>query len=154
MLDWVNDHFLNRIKELISQQAQDFDLRVVLEIASDGGQETLPQEPVAERAEPQLSAVVTGRRPAPENSARAQAVDTGFSPAVTLPQEKPQEPAQARQAARLSFRGELNPNYTFSSFIQGKSNQLARAAASQVASNPGGAYNPLFIYGGVGLGKT
>jgi carotenoid cleavage dioxygenase-like enzyme len=54
----------------------------------------------------------------------------------------------------LTFRGELNKNYTFNSFIQGKSNQIARAAAAQVASNPGGAYNPLFIYGGVGLGKT
>ena len=48
----------------------------------------------------------------------------------------------------------LNPNYTFETFVEGKSNQLARAASSQVAINPGGAYNPLFIYGGVGLGKT
>ncbi len=48
----------------------------------------------------------------------------------------------------------LNPNYMFDSFVEGKSNQLARAASSQVAMNPGSAYNPLFIYGGVGLGKT
>ena len=48
----------------------------------------------------------------------------------------------------------LNPNYTFGTFVEGKSNQLARAASSQVALNPGDAYNPLFIYGGVGLGKT
>src|SRR5690606_19277407 len=48
----------------------------------------------------------------------------------------------------------LNPNSTFESFVEGKSNQLARAAAMQVAENSGGAYNPLFIYGGVGLGKT
>ena len=48
----------------------------------------------------------------------------------------------------------LNPNYTFDSFVEGKSNQLARAASSQIAQNPGQAYNPLFIYGGVGLGKT
>ena len=48
----------------------------------------------------------------------------------------------------------LNPNYQFESFVEGKSNQLARAAAMQVAENPGGAYNPLFLYGGVGLGKT
>ncbi|MEW6989583.1 chromosomal replication initiator protein DnaA [Colwelliaceae bacterium 6441] len=45
-------------------------------------------------------------------------------------------------------------NYTFDNFVEGKSNQLARAAASQVADNPGSAYNPLFIYGGTGLGKT
>ncbi len=48
----------------------------------------------------------------------------------------------------------LNPNFRFDNFIEGKSNQMARAAAQQVAQNPGGAYNPLFIYGGVGLGKT
>ena len=48
----------------------------------------------------------------------------------------------------------LNPAFTFESFVEGKSNQLARAAASQVGENPGTSYNPLFIYGGVGLGKT
>ncbi len=48
----------------------------------------------------------------------------------------------------------LNPNFTFETLVTGKANQLARAAAIQVAENPGVAYNPLFIYGGVGLGKT
>jgi chromosomal replication initiator protein len=48
----------------------------------------------------------------------------------------------------------INADFTFASFVEGKSNQLARAAAVQVAGNPGRAYNPLFIYGGVGLGKT
>ena len=48
----------------------------------------------------------------------------------------------------------LNPDFTFESFVEGKSNQLARAACSQVAQNPGTAYNPLYIYGGTGLGKT
>ncbi len=47
-----------------------------------------------------------------------------------------------------------NPLFTFDNFVEGKSNQLARAAATQVAEHPGSAYNPLFIYGGVGLGKT
>ncbi len=48
----------------------------------------------------------------------------------------------------------INPEFTFDNFVEGKSNQLAKAAAVQVAGNPGKAYNPLFIYGGVGLGKT
>ena len=48
----------------------------------------------------------------------------------------------------------LNANFSFASFIEGKSNHFAKAAALQVAENPGSAYNPLFIYGGVGLGKT
>ncbi len=50
--------------------------------------------------------------------------------------------------------GNLNHSFTFDNFVQGKSNQLAMAAAKQVSENPGTAYNPLFIYGGVGLGKT
>ena len=48
----------------------------------------------------------------------------------------------------------LNPGFTFGNFVNGKANQIARAAAIQVAENPGTAYNPLFIYGGTGLGKT
>ena len=51
-------------------------------------------------------------------------------------------------------RARLNPALTFDTFVTGKANQLARAAAMQVAENPGGSYNPLFLYGGVGLGKT
>ncbi len=53
-----------------------------------------------------------------------------------------------------SIIGRLDPSFTFENHVEGKSNQLARAAAKQVGENPGGAYNPLFIYGGVGLGKT
>ena len=51
-------------------------------------------------------------------------------------------------------RSKLNPVLTFDNFVTGKANQLARAAAIQVADNPGISYNPLFLYGGVGLGKT
>jgi len=58
----------------------------------------------------------------------------------------------AREPQLIGSR--FNPEFTFASFVEGKSNQLARAAAFQVGENPGRAYNPLFIYGGVGLGKT
>ena len=62
--------------------------------------------------------------------------------------------ARARKALPTVLGSPINADFTFNSFVEGKSNQLARAAAVQVAGNPGRAYNPLFIYGGVGLGKT
>ncbi len=69
--------------------------------------------------------------------------------------EAPAAPASApRPLEALQIGGRFNPDFTFASFVEGKSNQLARAAAIQVGENPGRAYNPLFIYGGVGLGKT
>jgi chromosomal replication initiator protein len=70
------------------------------------------------------------------------------------------EPAPAPSTPMVSTssesleRARLNPALTFDTFVTGKANQLARAAAMQVAENPGGSYNPLFLYGGVGLGKT
>jgi chromosomal replication initiator protein len=68
------------------------------------------------------------------------------APAAVLP--------HARRAEGLVVGARLNPESTFKSFVEGKSNQLAKAASRQVAENPGSAYNPLFLYGGVGLGKT
>jgi len=62
--------------------------------------------------------------------------------------------APPRRAEGLVVGARLNPDFTFTSFVEGKSNQLAKAASLQVAENPGRAYNPLFLYGGVGLGKT
>lgn len=63
------------------------------------------------------------------------------------------EPLSTTVASSRS-NSNLNPNFVFDNFVEGKSNQLARAASRQVAMNPGASYNPLFIYGGVGLGKT
>ncbi len=64
------------------------------------------------------------------------------------------QPKATAEAPAAADRGRLNRGFTFESFVTGKANQLARAAAIQVAENPGISYNPLFIYGGVGLGKT
>jgi len=62
--------------------------------------------------------------------------------------------ARTRRAEPIVIGSRLNPDFTFANFVEGKSNQLAKAAAQQVGENPGRAYNPFFIYGGVGLGKT
>jgi chromosomal replication initiator protein len=75
------------------------------------------------------------------------------APAAVAPAPPTLTPVpDARPKVRESSR--LNPAFTFDTFVTGKANQLARAAALQVGEHPGTAYNPLFIYGGVGLGKT
>ncbi len=81
-----------------------------------------------------------------KNSAPAEEVEPPKT-AVFITNNKPR--------ANHSFvEHNLNPLFTFDNFVEGKSNQLAKAASVQVAENPGSAYNPLFFYGGVGLGKT
>jgi chromosomal replication initiator protein len=102
-----------------------------------------------------ISATVTGM--ADPASPRVQLeIGTSNRPKAA-PAPKPAaraRPAAAEGGGRQPFTHNLNPAHTFSLFVEGKSNQLACAASRQVAENPGNAYNPLFIYGGVGLGKT
>jgi chromosomal replication initiator protein len=62
--------------------------------------------------------------------------------------------ARVAASSAVPFTHNLDPHYTFETFVEGKSNQLGKAAAMQVATNPGRAYNPLLLYGGTGLGKT
>ncbi|HWW29795.1 MAG TPA: chromosomal replication initiator protein DnaA [Steroidobacteraceae bacterium] len=82
----------------------------------------------------------------------------GVAPQIARVIEAQQAAASAaersRKLAPMVLGSRINSEFTFDSFVEGKSNQLAKAAAIQVAGNPGRAYNPLFIYGGVGLGKT
>lgn len=94
-----------------------------------------------------------------EEKARAVKLEIGASLPKTLPDQVDTTSASNIRRVRDRSRDDthnngLNANATFDNFVEGKSNQLARAASFQVAENPGGAYNPLFIYGGVGLGKT
>jgi chromosomal replication initiator protein len=90
------------------------------------------------------------------DSARAVVLEVGSRPTATTqsPTWSSRPAASAPKEPPTVLGSRLNPDFTFANFVEGKSNQLARAAASQVAENPGTAYNPLFIYGGVGLGKT
>jgi len=84
-------------------------------------------------------------------------LEVGSQPVVQPPaaaRPAADAPAPAAAAAASTPDHNLNREFTFETFVEGKSNQLCRAASMQVAENPGQAYNPLFIYGGVGLGKT
>ncbi|MGN2253310.1 chromosomal replication initiator protein DnaA [Frateuria sp. GZRe12] len=76
------------------------------------------------------------------------------SPRPARPAATPKAAAVETAAPAPVFPHNLDPHYTFETFVEGKSNQLGKAAAMQVAMNPGRAYNPLLLYGGTGLGKT
>jgi chromosomal replication initiator protein len=105
-------------------------------------------ELVRERFAARIERLITeaSGRPLALRIVLGRAAEASLKPAQTS-QRAPDAPAAPE-------RGRLNRAFTFDSFVTGKANQLARAAAMQVAENPGISYNPLFIYGGVGLGKT
>jgi chromosomal replication initiator protein len=81
-------------------------------------------------------------------------LEVGSSSSRQTPAPKPTMTAASPTAPTVPFLHNLDPHYTFETFVEGKSNQLGKAAAMQVATNPGRAYNPLLLYGGTGLGKT
>jgi chromosomal replication initiator protein len=148
--DWVREHFLSRIEELVSELHPGAESAVSIEIADPARIQSFEAAP--ENVAPQLA---VGAGSGAERAPLVEPVQTGRGGRTPNKQATTTTTTDIQSnSRRLSYRGELNKNYTFANFIQGKSNQLARAAATQVATNPGGAYNPLFIYGGVGLGKT
>ncbi|HEX7915566.1 chromosomal replication initiator protein DnaA [Rudaea sp.] len=111
-------------------------------------------EVVRERFQPRIEAVL--------NHLHGTQVKLRFDVGSVNKPVAARKPAHNGTAARSgksmaeadSFESNLDPYYTFELFVEGKSNQLGKAAAMQVANNPGRAYNPLLLYGGTGLGKT
>lgn len=90
-----------------------------------------------------------------EIGTRAKEKKSAFQPATNnIYAQNSFSPNTAQDRVELPMFSNLNSDFTFDTFVEGKSNQLARAASVQIGENPGTAYNPLFIYGGVGLGKT
>ncbi|MEH6346848.1 MAG: chromosomal replication initiator protein DnaA [Bermanella sp.] len=162
--DWVKDKFLNRIESLLSELNGGRLLPCKIEI---GGKSTTPAF---------ISNSGTNKASAKTDSPRAAAPRARVSAPVIQEELVPVEPAQkapvrshvvaaprpmgkieprkVQVEGSIQHQSGLNKRFTFDTFVEGKSNQLAHAAAQQIAQNPGGSYNPLFIYGGVGLGKT
>jgi chromosomal replication initiator protein len=128
ILDWVNKKLMTNIRQAVAMAAPLNTPEVKLEI----GDYTMESY---ESPEPTVPQPLQQAKAAPVENAPAQQSSTAAAPKSTI-------------------KHGLNANFTFNTFVEGKANQLAAAAARQVSENPGGAYNPFFIYGGVGLGKT
>ncbi len=126
VLDWVKQHFIEQINHILAQLSQGESIELSLEIGSQ-----------------QASRQASTSQP-PKKQA-----DTPASILQELNQSKPTAPSPQEAISH-----NLNQTFTFDNFVEGKSNQLAKAASLQVAENSGSGYNPLFLYGGVGLGKT
>lgn len=148
-LDWVRKNFSHQIEALAAEWFER-PVQVLFELPTQGTAPRMPVAPV--RAQP------------PVPTAPSAAAPLGGAPPPGMPAQ-PAAPAPVAttaaaaavnaDAANIVYeRSRLNTDLTFENFVTGKANQLARAAALQVAENPGTSYNPLFLYGGVGLGKT
>ncbi|RYU66440.1 chromosomal replication initiator protein DnaA [Aliivibrio finisterrensis] len=135
VLDWVRDKYLNSINSLLNE----FCGSDVPTLRFEVGSKPTASAPVPKRT----AADVAASTSAP---AQLQALQSA---------NKPWEPQSSEPTpADLNHRSNVNPKHKFTNFVEGKSNQLGLAAARQVSDNPGTAYNPLFLYGGTGLGKT
>lgn len=150
--DWVSDKFIARISELYAELSGCYH-RVVVESVS-----ATPPRFNQGRELPQPSADKSISRPVAKNDTPPAGSENGATRVLrTSSSARPggfHREQEVKIEGGLRHESNLNHTFTFTSFVEGKSNQLARAAAQQVAENPGGSYNPLFIYGGVGLGKT
>lgn len=141
--DWVNEKYLRRIEEVLKElnggQAPRVDMKV--------GSAPKPGDRVMRSQVP-----VPGKDGFQDESG-SRVTEEEKSVAAVRPKSA-YERRTVQVEGDIKHQSFLNEGFTFDTFVEGKSNQLARAASMQVAENPGGAYNPLFLYGGVGLGKT
>jgi len=140
ILKWVRDNYLNTFQELADTF---YGQPVTVNFTIGAAQAAADGAPT--------------RSAAPQNSAAPINTPTHVpNPATPREQSSPAPaPTMATAPAKASGQGtRLMPHFTFSELVVGKANELARAACMNVAETPGGAYNPLFIYGGAGLGKT
>ncbi|MGM0915077.1 MAG: chromosomal replication initiator protein DnaA [Pseudomonadota bacterium] len=152
--DWVSDKFAKRITELLRELSPARPPKVVLSV---GSRRAAPRPQPRELGTPVSATPRRPAAPAVHTSPRGAAgdeVEIEDSREETSAVRRPGGERQVQVEGSLKHTSGLNPNFTFETFVEGKSNQLARAASRQVSENPGGAYNPLFLYGGVGLGKT
>ncbi len=152
VLDWVYEKYYARIRELIGD-LEEAPIKVTLKIGSKGRASSrfkhLPVDvPVTVGVEPEVEQGLVQNLVAKMDidPLKSQVKNTSVSAQHTV--------REVDLGGTVQHKSNLNHAFLFDNFVEGKSNQLARAAALQVAENPGGAYNPLFLYGGVGLGKT
>jgi len=149
VMDWVNEKYLRRIEEVLKDLEGGQAPRIGMKVGS-----------APSRAELVVRSEIAHNGSAAEHeivSSRVTGDDKGVANTIAAPAAKNWRNgtrASVQVEGDIKHRSFLNQGFTFDTFIEGKSNQLARAASMQVAENPGGAYNPLFLYGGVGLGKT
>jgi len=146
VLDWVNDKFISRITELLDELS-DADTHPCVMLAI--GTKASVAQPLAASSPKSASVSTQSGRSGHTVTQVVQPTITGYGNTSPKPATR-----KVELGGSIKHKSSLNSSFIFDSFIEGKSNQLARAAATQVADNPGHAYNPLFLYGGVGLGKT
>ncbi|MGM0823132.1 MAG: chromosomal replication initiator protein DnaA [Pseudomonadota bacterium] len=154
--DWVSDKYAKRISELMRELSPSKPPKVSLTVGSRRPATPAPQprdlgNPVSASPAPRSSPAV--HTPPRGDIADEREIDKLREEGGGSDGRRNNE-RQVQVEGSLKHTSGLNPNFTFDTFVEGKSNQLARAASRQVSENPGGAYNPLFLYGGVGLGKT
>ncbi len=146
-LDWVRKNFTGQIEDMATAWFGK-QVRVAFELAASSAQPVArpASAPAPDRPVPAQPPVAPQRHASPSPESDYQAGGMPDSPVIP--------PAHEVAAGLAHDRSRLDIELTFDNFVTGKANQLARAAALQVAENPGVSYNPLFLYGGVGLGKT